>query len=89
MDIYCNEDNDYPYQTILNLYELNISPDVIASQLDISKDDVIDTLKNIPLEIKNKEKSVIDASQSPKLEMLNSISNFDLEYSIKSAQKRI
>ena len=31
------DDDKYPYQTILNLYESNISPDVIASQLDISQ----------------------------------------------------
>ena len=89
MDVYCNEDDIYPYQTILNLFESNISPDVIASQLDISKEDVINTLKNINLEIKDKEESVKDASKTPKFEMLNSISNFDLEYSIKSTQKRI
>ena len=48
MDINRNDDVDrYPYQTILNLHESSISPDIIASQLDISKDDVIDTLKNI------------------------------------------
>ncbi|HEY6535119.1 MAG TPA: adenylate/guanylate cyclase domain-containing protein, partial [Candidatus Nitrosocosmicus sp.] len=89
MDVYCNEDDIYPYQTILNLFESNISPDVIASQLDISKEDVINTLKNINLEIKDNEESVKDASKTPKFEMLNSISNFDLEYSIKSTQKRI
>ncbi len=42
-----NYDDKYPYQIILNLYESNISPDVIASQLDISQDDVINTIKNI------------------------------------------
>ena len=48
MDINCIDDDDkYPFQTILNLHESSISPDIIASQLDISKDDVIDTLRNI------------------------------------------
>ena len=67
----------------------NISPDIIASQLDISKDEVVDTLRNIQLDNKNKEESVVDASLSPKMEMLNSTSKFDLEFSIKETQKRI
>jgi adenylate cyclase len=89
MDVNCIDDDKYPFQTILNLHESNISPDIIASQLDISKDDVMDTLRNIQLDNKNKEKSVVDASLSPKMEMLNSTSKFDLEFSIKETQKRI
>jgi adenylate cyclase len=90
MDINRNDDVDkYPYQTILNLHESRISPDIIASQLDISKDDVIDVLKDIQIDNRNKEKSIVDASLSPELEMLNSNSNFDIESSIKDTQKRI
>jgi adenylate cyclase len=84
-----NYDDKYPYQIILNLYESNISPDVIASQLDISQDDVINTIKNIQSDNKNKEKSIIDASSSPKHEMINSISNFDVENSMIDIQKRM
>jgi len=87
-DRYDNNDK-YPYQTILDLYESNISPEVIAFQLDISQNDVINILKNIQLEHQNKEKSIVDVSSSPKQEMINSISNFDLENSIKDIQKRI
>ena len=62
MDINRDDDVDkYPYQTILNLHESRISPDIIASQLDISKDDVIDTLRNIQVDNRNKEKSIVDA----------------------------
>src|SRR3954470_12239222 len=84
-----NNNNKYPYQTILDLYESNISPDVIASQLDISKDDVIETLKSSQLDQQNKEKSIIIASSSPKQEMINSISDFDVENSLQDIQKRI
>jgi adenylate cyclase len=84
-----NNDDKYPYQTILNLYESNLSPDVIASQLDISQNDVINTIKNTQLVNKNKEKSIVDASSSPKQEMIHSISDFDVENSIKDIQKRI
>jgi adenylate cyclase len=88
-DNYNNNNNKYPYQTILDLYESNISPDVIASQLDISKDDVIETLKSSQLDQQNKEKSIIIASSSPKQEMINSISDFDVENSLQDIQKRI
>ncbi len=40
-----NKDNDiYQRQTIINLYEPGISPDVIAHQLDASPIDVINTI---------------------------------------------
>jgi adenylate cyclase len=86
-------DNDdefrYPYQSILNLYESNISTDVIASQLDISQIDVVNTLENIHKDKRNKEKSIIDASSKPKNEMINSVSDIDVENSIKDIQKRV
>jgi len=85
-----NDNNDkYPYQTILDLYESNLSPDIIASQLDISKDDVINTLKSNQLAHQNKEKSIIEVSSNPKYEMENSISGFDVENSMQDIQKRI
>jgi hypothetical protein len=71
-----NDDNDrYPYQSILNLYESNISTDVIASQLDISQIDVVNALENVNKDKQNNEKSIIDASYKPKNEMINSVSN--------------
>jgi len=84
-----NNNDKYPYQTILDLHESNLSPDVIASQLDISKDDVINTLKSSQLDYQNKEKSIFEVSSSPKQEMINSISDFDVENSIQDIQKRI
>jgi hypothetical protein len=84
-----NNNDKYPYQTILDLYESNLSPDIIASQLDISKDDVINTLKSNQLAHQNKEKSIIEVSSNPKYEMENSISGFDVENSMQDIQKRI
>jgi adenylate cyclase len=83
-----NGDDRYPYQTILNLYESSITTDVIASQLDISQIDVVNTLENVHKDKQNKEKSIIDASFKPKNEMINSVSDFDIENSIKDIQKR-
>jgi adenylate cyclase len=86
-----NDDDDdrYPYQSILNLYESNLSTDVIASQLDINQIDVVNTLENIHKDKLNKEKNIIDASFKPKNEMINSVSEFDIENSIKDIQKRV
>src|SRR5919107_842257 len=84
-----NNDDKYPYQTIFNLYESNLSPDVIASQLDISKNEVFNTLKRIESDKQDKEKSIIEASFSPKNEMINSASTLDIKDSIKDVQKRI
>lgn len=46
----------YPYQSIINLNESSISPDVIASQLDLSTNDVENTLRTN--QVNNKIKGV-------------------------------
>ena len=84
-----NNNDKYPYQTILDLHESNLSPDVIASQLDISKDDVIKTLKSSQLDQQNKEKSIIKISSSPKQEMMNSIPGFGIENSTRYIKKNM
>lgn len=88
MDINGNNNNDkYPYQSILDLYESSLSSDVIASQLDISQKDVINTLENVHKE--NKEKSNIDTCSNPKHEIINPISSSGIKDSIKDIQKRV
>ena len=67
---------------------LSISPDVIASQLDISQKEVVNTLDKVHKDNQNKEKSIIEASSKPKNEMINSVSNVDIENSIQDIQKR-
>ncbi len=84
-----NADNNlYQRQTIINLYECGISPDVIANQLDANPTDVINTLKNIQAKNKRKEKSISDASSIPKIGMIFLDSVFDVESAIKDAQIR-
>lgn len=82
------DDDRYPYQSILNLYESSLSPDVIASQLDISQKEVVNTLVQVHKDNQFKEISIIEASSKPKNEMINSISDIDIENSIQEIQKR-
>jgi adenylate cyclase len=85
-----NVDNHlFQNQTIVNLYESGIPPDVIASQLDVKTVDVMDTLTNRKKDIERKEKSVMDASSTPKIGMIHLDSVFDVESAIKETQKRI
>ncbi|MDP8907287.1 MAG: adenylate/guanylate cyclase domain-containing protein [Thermoproteota archaeon] len=78
----------YQRQTIINLYECGISPDVIAYQLDADPTDIINTLKNTQSDNKRKEKSISDASSIPKMGMIYLDSVFDVESAIKDTQKR-
>ncbi len=80
--------NLYQRQTIINLYECGISPEVIAYQLDADQTDVIDTLKRIHADNKRKEKSISDASLLPKMGMVYLDSVFDMESAIMDTQKR-
>ncbi len=84
-----NADNNlYQRQTIINLYECGISPDVIAYQLDSNPTDVISTLKSLKTDKKRKERSISDASSIPKIGMIYLDSVFDIESAIEDAQKR-
>jgi class 3 adenylate cyclase len=90
MDINSSKESErYPYQSIIDLYESNLPSDIIASQLDISQKDVVNTLANAHKDKQNEEKDIIDASSKPKSEMINSVSNIDIENSIKNIQKRV
>jgi class 3 adenylate cyclase len=75
-------------QTILNLYNSGIIPDVIALQVDVNKEEVINMIKNARLNDKRKEESIKQVSDSWSLGMfyLDSIVNIDL--AIKDAQLR-
>lgn len=90
MDINRSKESErYPYQSIIDLYESNLPSDIVASQLDVSQKDVVNTLANVHKDKQNKEKNIIDASSKPKSEMINSVSEFDIENSIKDIQKRV
>ena len=73
-------------QTILNLYNSGILPDIIAMQLDISKDEVYQIIKNAASEEERKKASVKQVSNASSLGMfyLDAVVNIDL--SIKHAQ---
>jgi hypothetical protein len=62
MDVNNTDNHPFQNQTIINLYESGIPPDVIASQLDVKTVDVMDTLANRQRDTKRKEKSVMDVS---------------------------
>lgn len=90
MDINRSKESErYPYQSIIDLYESNLPSDIVASQLDVSQKDVVNTLANVHKDKQNKEKNIIDASSKPKSEMINSVSSCDIENSIKDIQKRV
>ncbi|MGN6347740.1 MAG: adenylate/guanylate cyclase domain-containing protein [Candidatus Nitrosocosmicus sp.] len=89
MDINSKENEIYPYQSIIDLYESSLSSDVIASQLDINQLDVANTLENNHKNKQNKEKNIVEAYSKPKSEMINSVSSYDIENSIKNVQKRV
>jgi adenylate cyclase len=89
MSINNNDNYLIQNQTIINLYESGIPPDVIASQLDINTVDVMDTLTNRKEDLKRKEKSVMDISLKPKMGMIYLDSVFNIESAIKDSQKRI
>lgn len=80
--------NLYQRQTIINLNECGISPEVIAYQLDVTPPDVIDTLEKINADNRRKEKSISDASLLPKMGMIYLDSVFDIESAIMDTQKR-
>ncbi|MGN6351063.1 MAG: hypothetical protein ACTHL3_06320, partial [Candidatus Nitrosocosmicus sp.] len=61
MDINSKENEIYPYQSIIDLYESSLSSDVIASQLDINQLDVANTLENNHKNKQNKEKNIVEA----------------------------
>jgi DNA invertase Pin-like site-specific DNA recombinase len=51
-------------QTILNLHNSGITPDIIAMQLDISKDEVYQVIKNKVSEKERKKTSVKQLSNT-------------------------
>ena len=72
-------------QTIINLYNSGISPEIIAFQLDISPEDVDKVIQCI-------NKTDRPAKQAPEAELLSSFyldAVVDLDKAIKMAQQRV
>ena len=80
-------EHQFHQQTILNLYNSGILPDIIAMQLDISEDEVYQVIKNAASEELRKKASVKHLSNASSLDMfyLDAVINVDL--AIKHAQR--
>jgi adenylate cyclase len=79
----------YQQQTVLNLYNCGITPEIIALQLDSTKREVISIIRKVLSDDKRKEGSVRQVSDSSSLGMFYLDSVIDTERSIKDAQKRM
>ncbi|MGH9978231.1 MAG: hypothetical protein ACRD8Z_20735, partial [Nitrososphaeraceae archaeon] len=79
----------YQQQTVLNLYNCGITPEIIALQLDSTKREVISIIRKVLSDDKRKEESIKQVSDSSSLGMFYLDSVIDTEKSIKDAQKRM
>jgi class 3 adenylate cyclase len=79
----------YQQQTVLNLYNCGITPDIIGIQLDITKQEVSSIIRKVLSDDKRKEESVKQVSDSSSLGMFYLDSVIDTERLIKDAQKRM
>ncbi len=79
----------YQQQTVLNLYNCGISPEIIAVQLDLTEREVISVIRKVLSDDKRKEKTIKQVSDSPSLGMFYLDSVIDTERIIKDAQKRM
>jgi class 3 adenylate cyclase len=79
----------YQQQTVLNLYNCGISPEIIALQLDSTQREVISIIGKVFNDDKRKEESIKQVSDSSSLGMFYLDSVIDIERLIKDAQKRM
>lgn len=79
----------YQQQTVLNLYNCGITPEIIALQLDLTNKEVISIIKKVINDDKRKEESIKRISDSNSLGMFYLDSVIDTERLIKDAQKRM
>lgn len=79
----------YQQQTVLNLYNCGITPEIIALQLDLTNEEVISIIKRVLNDNKRKEESIKQISDSSSLGMFYLDSVIDIERLVKDAQKRM
>jgi adenylate cyclase len=79
----------YQQQTVLNLYNCGIIPEIIAIQLDLTEREVINIIKKVLGDNKRKEESIKQVSDSSSIGMFYLDSVIDTERLIKDAQKRM
>ena len=76
-------------QTVLNLYNCGITPEIIALQLDSTNEEVISIIRKVLSDDKRKAESIKQVSDSSSLGMFYLDSVIDTERFIKDAQKRM
>ncbi|HEY7572430.1 MAG TPA: adenylate/guanylate cyclase domain-containing protein [Nitrososphaeraceae archaeon] len=81
--------SSYQQQTVLNLYNCGITPEIIALQLDLTNEEVMIIIKKVKNDDKRKEASIKRISDSNSLGMFYLDSVIDTERSIKDAQMRM
>jgi class 3 adenylate cyclase len=79
----------YQQQTVLNLYNCGIIPEIIAIQLDLTEREVINIIRKVLCDDKRKEESIKQVSDSSSLGMFYLDSVIDTGRLIKDAQKRM
>jgi adenylate cyclase len=79
----------YQQQTVLNLYNCGITPEIIALQLDLTSKEVVNIIRKVLNDDKRKEESIKQISDSSSLGMFYLDSVIDTERLIKDAQKRM
>jgi class 3 adenylate cyclase len=73
-------------QTIINLYNAGILPDIIAMQLDTNKDEVYQVIQNQAVEEQRKQIAVKQVSDASSLGMFNLDTVISIDLAIKHAQ---
>ena len=73
-------------QTIINLYNSGILPDIISMQLDINKDEVYQIIKNQAREEQRKQMAVKQVSDASSLGVFNLDTIINIDLAIKHAQ---
>lgn len=76
-------------QTVLNLYNCGITPEIIALQLDSTTEEVISIIRKVLSDDKRKAESIKQVSDSSSLGMFYLDSVIDTERLIKDSQKRM
>jgi class 3 adenylate cyclase len=83
------EELSYQQQTVLNLYNCGIMPEIIALQLDLTKKEITDIIRKVQNDDKRKEESIKQVSDSSSLGMFYLDSVIDSNKLVKDAQKRM
>ncbi len=82
-------DENYQRQTIINLYNSGIEPEMIAIQLDISQEQVDQVIAAFQVEEEKKTKAAIEISHAPSLASFYLDTVVDTDEAVRLAQERV